>query len=34
FTSFQLLQLEQKTTGTEELPFAFGDYDLIDRITA
>jgi len=34
FTSFQLLQFEQKTTGTEELPFAFGKYDLIDRISA
>ena len=34
FNEFMLLKFEQKTLGTEELPFNFADYDLIDSITA
>lgn len=34
FNEFTLLQFEQKTLATEELPFNFADYDLIDTITA
>jgi Phage tail tube protein len=32
FSEFMLMKFEQKTLGTEELPFAFGDYDLVDTI--
>ncbi|WP_369899744.1 phage tail tube protein [Bacillus manliponensis] len=34
FNEFMLLAFEQKTLGTEELPFNFADYDLIDSISA
>lgn len=34
FSEFTLAKFEQKTIGTEELPFAFADYDLIDIISA
>ena len=34
FNEFMLLKFEQKTLGTEELPFNFADYDPIDLITA
>ncbi|WGT38245.1 phage tail tube protein [Lysinibacillus capsici] len=34
FSEFMLMQFAQKTIGTEELPFSFADYDLIDSITA
>jgi len=34
FNEFTLLSFEQKTPGTEELPFNFADYDMIDLITA
>ena len=33
FNEFTLLAFEQKTLGTEELPFNFADYDFIDQIT-
>ncbi|KYG92353.1 terminase [[Bacillus] sp. KCTC 13219] len=33
FSEFMLLKFEQKTLGTEELPFSFADYDSIDLIT-
>lgn len=33
FNEFTLLAFEQKTNMTEELPFNFSDYDMIDRIT-
>lgn len=32
FNEFNLLKFEQKTLGTEEIPFAFSDYDLPDLI--
>lgn len=32
FNEFMLSKFEQKTLGTEELPFAFADYDPIDLI--
>ncbi|MEH6940777.1 phage tail tube protein [Bacillus sp. JJ722] len=31
---FTLLAFEQKTLGTEELPFNYADFDLIDKIAA
>ncbi|MCI1592487.1 phage tail tube protein [Heyndrickxia oleronia] len=34
FNEFMLMQFEQKTLGTEELPFNFADYDPIDLISA
>jgi hypothetical protein len=34
FNEFMLLKFEQKTLGTEDLPFNFADYDLIDTISA
>lgn len=34
FNEFMLMKFEQKTVGTEEMPFNFADYDLIDSITA
>lgn len=34
FNEFMLMRFEQKTLGTEELPFNFADYDPIDLITA
>lgn len=34
FSEFMLMKFEQKTLGTEELPFSFADYDPIDLITA
>lgn len=34
FNEFTLMAFEQKTPGTEELPFNFADYDPIDLITA
>ncbi|MGE8080510.1 phage tail tube protein [Peribacillus loiseleuriae] len=34
FNEFMLMKFEQKTLGTEELPFSFADYDEIDLITA
>lgn len=34
FNEFMLMKFEQKTLGTEELPFNFGDYDPIDLISA
>lgn len=34
FNEFMLLKFEQKTLMTEELPFNFADYDLIDQISA
>lgn len=34
FSEFTLLAFEQKTNMTEEMPFAFADYDMIDMITA
>ena len=34
FNEFMLMKFEQKTLGTEELPFNFAAYDLIDSITA
>lgn len=33
FNEFMLMQFAQKTIGSEELPFNFADYDLIDSIT-
>lgn len=33
FNEFTLMKFEQKTQGTEEIPFNFADYDLIDAIT-
>ncbi|UED78051.1 phage tail tube protein [Brevibacillus sp. DP1.3A] len=33
-TEFMLLKFEQKTTGSEEVPFSFSDYDPIDLIPA
>lgn len=33
FNEFTLMRFEQKTNMTEELPFNFADYDLIDLIT-
>lgn len=33
FSEFMLMKFEQKTLGTEELPFFFADYDMIDLIT-
>lgn len=32
FNEFILMKFEQKSLGTEELPFAFADFDLIDLI--
>lgn len=32
FNEFILMKFEQKTLGTEELPFTFADFDLIDLI--
>ncbi|SNR86048.1 Phage tail tube protein [Anaerovirgula multivorans] len=32
FDSFILMNFEQKTTITNEIPFAFSDYDLVDTI--
>lgn len=32
FNSFTLLKFEQKTLGTEELPFNFADYEFLDQI--
>lgn len=32
FNEFMLMKFEQKTLGTEELPFNFADYDLVDII--
>lgn len=32
FDSFTLMKFEQKTPGSQEIPFAFSDYDLIDAI--
>lgn len=34
FNSFTLLAFEQKTLGTEELPFNFADYEYLDLISA
>jgi hypothetical protein len=34
FNEFMLMQFEQKTLATEELPFNFADYDPIDLISA
>lgn len=34
FNEFTLMQFEQKTVLTEELPFNFADYDLVDVINA
>lgn len=34
FNEFTLLAFEQKEPGTEELPFNFADYDLIDLVEA
>lgn len=34
FNEFTLLAFEQKTLATEELPFNFADYEIIDSITA
>lgn len=34
FNEFMLLKFEQKALGTEDLPFNFADYDLIDSISA
>lgn len=34
FNEFMLMKFEQKALGTEEMPFNFSDYDLIDSITA
>lgn len=34
FNEFMLMKFEQKTLGTEELPFNFADYDPIDLIPA
>jgi hypothetical protein len=34
FDEFMLMQFEQKKLGTEELPFAFADFDPIDLIKA
>lgn len=34
FNEFMLMKFEQKTLGTEELPFNFADYDPIDLISA
>lgn len=34
FNEFTLIQFEQKTPATEELPFNFANYDLIDSVTA
>lgn len=34
FNEFTLMKFELKTLGTEELPFNFADYDLIDLISA
>jgi hypothetical protein len=32
FNEFMLMKFEQKTLGTEELPFNFADYDLINLV--
>ena len=32
FNEFTLMKFEQKTLGSEEVPFAFSDYDMIDMI--
>jgi hypothetical protein len=32
FSEFTLMKFEQKTLGTEELPFAFASYEIIDSI--
>jgi len=32
FDEFTLMKFEQKTNGTEELPFKFAKYDVIDKI--
>lgn len=32
FNEFMLMKFEQKTLGSEEIPFAFSDYDPIDMI--
>ncbi|MFH5181153.1 phage tail tube protein [Paenibacillus sp. TAB 01] len=29
---FNLLKFEKKTMGSEEIPFAFSDYELVDTI--
>lgn len=34
FNEYTLLAFEQKTLATEELPFNFADYDLLDLISA
>lgn len=34
FNEFMLMKFEQKTLGSEEIPFAFSDYDPIDLIPA
>ncbi|MCM3411462.1 phage tail tube protein [Metabacillus litoralis] len=34
FNEFMLMKFEQKTLGTEELPFNFADFDPIDLISA
>lgn len=34
FNEFTLMAFEQKTPATEELPFNFGDYEVIDLIRA
>jgi hypothetical protein len=34
FNEFMLLKFEQKSLGTEDLPFNFADYDLVDTISA
>ncbi|MBM7577668.1 phage tail tube protein [Jeotgalibacillus terrae] len=34
FNEFMLMKFEQKTLGTEEMPFNFADYDPIDLISA
>ena len=34
FNEFLLTKFEQKTLGTEELPFNFADFDLLDTIAA
>ncbi|QPQ30982.1 phage tail tube protein [Lysinibacillus sp. JNUCC 51] len=34
FSEFMLMKFEQKTLGTEELPYSFADYDPIDLIQA
>lgn len=34
FNEFMLMKFEQKSLGTEELPFNFVDFDLVDTISA